>query len=52
MENKVSKWQQWYDSLDTNTKTYLSTQAIWRDSDLFKFATISFVVGFILGWAL
>jgi hypothetical protein len=45
----MNKWQQWHDSLSPSTKEYLVGQAIWRDVDLFKFTTIAFVAGFLLG---
>ena len=45
----MNKWNEWYDNLPTNTRAYLKTQAVWHDRDIFKFATIAFVVGFILG---
>ncbi|CAB4124884.1 hypothetical protein UFOVP181_137 [uncultured Caudovirales phage] len=45
----MSKLTQWYDSLPAHTKTYLSNQPIWQDSDLIKFTTIAFIVGFTLG---
>jgi len=50
----MNKWQEWYNALPKHTQEYLITQAIWRDIDLFKFSTIAFVSGFILGaliWA-
>jgi hypothetical protein len=45
----MNKWTEWYDSLSPSTKEYLKNQPIWHDSDLFKFSTIAFLVGFILG---
>ena len=52
MEHKVSDLEKWYDSLSANTKSHLSKQAIWHDRDVFKFAAIACIVGFILGVAL
>jgi len=48
----MNKWQQWYDSLPKHTQESLNNTAIWRDIDLFKFAAITFVFGFILGYIL
>lgn len=45
----MNKWQQWYDSLDNNTKNYLRGRAIWTDADLAKFAFVAFVAGIIVG---
>ncbi len=45
----MDRWSEWYDSLPQNTKEYLKTQAIWKDSDLIKAAVVGAVIGFILG---
>jgi hypothetical protein len=45
----MNKWTAWYDSLSPGTKQHLSTQAVWHDCDVFKFATIAFVVGIVVG---
>ena len=45
----MSKWTAWYDSLSPSTKQYLSTQAVWHDRDIFKFAIIAFVLGIVVG---
>jgi hypothetical protein len=45
----LSKYDAWWDSLPENTKTYLKSQPIWHDSDLFKAAAIGAVVGFLIG---
>ena len=45
----MNKWSNWWDSLDANTKTYLENQAIWRDRDLYKFCTITFILGLAIG---
>ena len=46
---KKSKLEAWWDSLDDRTKTYLKNQPIWKDSDLYKFAAIAAVIGFLIG---
>jgi len=46
----MNKWDGWYESLPKNTQEYLNHQAIWRDSDLAKFAMIAFVAGVVVGW--
>jgi hypothetical protein len=45
----MNKWSQWYSSLPAHTKQCLSTQAVWRDSDLLKFSTLAFAVGILVG---
>jgi hypothetical protein len=45
----MNKWTAWYDSLSPSTKQYLSTQAVWHDRDIFKFASIAFVMGIVVG---
>jgi hypothetical protein len=45
----MSKFNDWYDSLDSRTKKYLGKQPRWHDSDLFWTALISFVLGVVLG---
>jgi hypothetical protein len=45
----MNKWTDWYNSLPAHTKQHLSTQAVWHDRDVFKFATIAFVVGIVVG---
>lgn len=45
----MNKWTAWYDSLPTHTQQYLDKQAVWHDSDIFKFAIIAFVLGVIVG---
>ena len=45
----MSKFNDWYESLDSHTKTYLDKQPLWHDSDLFKAAVIGFVLGIVLG---
>jgi hypothetical protein len=51
MEKTMNKWTQWYDSLSPSTKQYLSTQAVWHDRDIFKFAVIAFILGIFVGMA-
>jgi len=45
----MNKWTAWYDSLSPGTKQYLSTQAVWHDRDIFKFSSIAFVLGIVVG---
>lgn len=45
----MSKWTAWYDSLPEHTKTYLKTQPVWHDRDIFKAGMIGLLVGVLLG---
>jgi hypothetical protein len=45
----MNKWTAWYDSLPEHTKQRLSTQAVWHDRDVFKFAVVAFVLGIVVG---
>jgi hypothetical protein len=45
----VSKFNDWYESLDTHTKIYLDKQPLWHDQDLLKAALIGFILGIVLG---
>jgi hypothetical protein len=45
----MNKWTTWYDSLPEHTKEYLKNQPIWHDRDLYKFCTITFTIGLIIG---
>lgn len=40
----------WWDRLDSHTKTYLKKQPVWHDHDLYKSLAIGAVVGFIIGF--
>lgn len=46
----MSKYQKWWDSLDSQTRAYLKNQPIWRDKDLYKFGAVAMVIGFIVGF--
>ena len=45
----MSKYDAWWDSLHPNTQEYLKNQPIWHDRDLYKFCTITFTIGLIIG---
>lgn len=45
----MSKYTQWWDSLPEHTKTYLSSQPLWHDRDLYRAGVYGFVLGFIVG---
>ncbi len=45
----MSKYQEWWDSLDSRTKEYLKNQPIWHDKDLYKAAVVAGIVGFFVG---
>jgi hypothetical protein len=45
----MNKYQKWWDSLSPQMQTYLKSQPIWHDSDLYKALAIGLVIGFVLG---
>jgi ElaB/YqjD/DUF883 family membrane-anchored ribosome-binding protein len=45
----MNKWDLWYDRLPEHTKTYLKSQPIWHDIDMFKAAAVGVFVGFLIG---
>ena len=45
----MSKFQEWYDSLPEHTKTYLKSQPVWHDRDMFKALTVGFAIGLVVG---
>jgi hypothetical protein len=45
----MSKYQQWYDSLPEHTKTYLKSQPLWHDRDLYKAFAFGTIFGIIIG---
>lgn len=45
----MSKYQEWWDSLDPQMKKYLEKQPIWHDSDLIKSGIYGALIGFFLG---
>jgi hypothetical protein len=47
----MSKFQAWYDSLPENTKTYLKSQPVWHDRDMWKAGLLGLSIGLILGLA-
>jgi hypothetical protein len=47
----MSKFQAWYDNLPEHTKTYLKSQPIWHDRDLFKAGLFGVIVGVLIGLA-
>jgi len=48
----MPKWNEWYDGLPQHTKEFLKDQPIWRDSDLFKWMGLSFLLGLVIGFLL
>jgi hypothetical protein len=47
----MSKFQTWYDSLPEHTKTYLKSQPVWHDRDMWKAGLLGLSIGLILGLA-
>jgi hypothetical protein len=45
----MSKYEAWYDSLSPSTKAYLSKQAVWHDSDMWRAGLFGAVIGFLIG---
>jgi len=45
----MSKFQAWYDSLPEHTKTYLKSQPVWHDRDMFKALAVGFAIGLVVG---
>lgn len=45
----MSKYQEWWDSLDPQTQKYLEKQPLWHDIDLIKATIGGAIVGFFLG---
>jgi hypothetical protein len=45
----MSKYEAWWDSLNTSTKEYLKNQPIWHDNDMWRAGIFGLVIGFILG---
>jgi hypothetical protein len=45
----VSKFNDWYDNLDPNTKKYLESQPIYHGKDILKSSLIGAAIGFIVG---
>jgi hypothetical protein len=45
----MSKFQAWYDSLPEHTKTYLKSQPVWHDRDMFKALAVGFAMGLVVG---
>ena len=41
--------EDWWDRLDSHTKTCLKKQPIWHDSDMLKAAAVAGVIGFVVG---
>lgn len=46
----MSKYQDWWDSLDPQTQKYLEKQPLWHDSDLIKAGIVAGIIGFFLGF--
>ena len=45
----MSKFQAWYDSLPEHTKTYLNSQPVWHDRDMWKAGLLGVAIGLIIG---
>jgi hypothetical protein len=45
----MSKFQAWYDSLPESTKTYLKSQPIWHDSDMWRAGLFGALIGLLIG---
>jgi hypothetical protein len=45
----MSKYQQWYDNLPSNTKIWLKNQPLWHDVDMVKALCFGIFVGFLVG---
>jgi hypothetical protein len=45
----MSKFQAWYDSLPEHTKTYLKSQPVWHDKDMWKAGLLGCAIGLIIG---
>lgn len=43
------KYTEWYDTLNPQTKEYLSKQPIWHDRDLYKATGVGIAIGFVVG---
>ena len=41
--------EDWWDRLDSHTKTRLKKRPIWHDSDMLKAAAVAGVIGFVVG---
>lgn len=45
-----TKWDDWYDSLNPNTRAWLKKQAVWHDSDMVKAFLWGAFIGFVVAW--
>jgi hypothetical protein len=45
----MSKWSDWYDELPQQYKDYIANQPVWHDRDLYKYCTITFFIGILVG---
>jgi hypothetical protein len=45
----MSKFQAWYDSLPEHTKTYLKSQPVWHDSDMWRAGLFGALIGLLIG---
>lgn len=45
----MNEWTVWYDNLPEHTKTYLKSQPVWHDCDMWKAGLFGLVIGVILG---
>jgi len=45
----MSKYKQWWDSLNPQMQEYLKRQPIWHDRDMFKSLMFGVGIGFVIG---
>jgi len=45
----MSKFNEWYNNLDPNTKKYIESQPIYYGKDIFKASLVGMGIGFIVG---
>jgi hypothetical protein len=45
----MSKYQQWYNNLPSNTRIWLKNQPVWHDADMVKAVIFGMVLGFLIG---
>jgi hypothetical protein len=45
----MNKWTAWYDSLPEHTKTYLKSQPVWHDRDMWRAGIFGLVIGILIG---
>jgi hypothetical protein len=48
---KKNKWEVWWDSLSPQMQTYLKTQPVWHDNDMWKAGLFGCLIGVLIGLA-